>query len=346
MSYQREFEKRIPVAVIGAGSHSIRNLLPVMNYLPVRLAAVCDIDARTARLSATQYGCDFYASTEALYKSGLDIQAVFICVGPKLHPVLVKEALDAGCHVWVEKPLAVRAKHVEELIQVRGSRVVVVGLKKAFMPAAVKAKEIVASAKYGGLQSILAVYHMSLPQDGHRVLEEEQITNWLGNGVHPLAFLSEIGGRVDEVLAYTNSEGFGAVMLKFANGIMGTLHLSSGPPPDVERYDLFAKTWEMSITNHQIELRRGLPSFKYGRTTTFAPEGEDSGILTWRAENCVATLENKALFTQGIYNECRHFCDCILEEKSPETGSLEQALEVMKIYEAALVSKGKPVKLR
>jgi predicted dehydrogenase len=100
----------------------------------------------------------------------------------------------------------------------------------------------------------------------------------------------------------------------------------------------------MSIYDRQVELRRGIP-FEYGKTTTFAPEGDDSGTIVWRAENNLATLENKALFTQGIYNECRHFCDCILEGRQPETGSLEQALEIMKIYEAALISNGKPVAL-
>ena len=37
----------------------------------------------------------------------------------------------------------------------------------------------------------------------------------------------------------------------------------------------------------------------------------------------------------------RYFCDCILEGKPAEQGSLEFALEVMKVYEAGLRSEGK-----
>ena len=344
MSYQREFEKRIPVAVIGAGSHGYRNILPVLNYLPVQLKAIVGVNPEKGRITAAQYGCKFYQSPKELYENEPEVEAVFISVGPKLHPALVKEALEAGRHVWVEKPLATRAFQVEELMQAQKDRVVVVGLKKAFMPATAKAKEIISDAKYGGLESVLATYHMTLPSDGERVLSMEDTPNWLLNGVHPLAFMSEVGGPVEEVLSYTGKSGHGAVLLRFVNGVMGTLHLSSGPEPSVERYDLFAPSWEMSIYDQRVELRRGIP-FSYGKTTTFAPEGDDHGTLVWQAANCVATLENKALFTQGIYDECKHFCDCILESKKPETGSLEQTLEIMRIYEAALLSNGKPIRL-
>ncbi|MCL2320277.1 MAG: Gfo/Idh/MocA family oxidoreductase [Treponema sp.] len=346
MSYQREFKTRIGVGIIGVGSHSYRNILPVMNYLPVEIKAVCDPNEELGKKTAKQYGCRWYAAAREMYAKEPEITAVFIAVGPALHPGLVKEALAAGRHVWVEKPIAVRAAQVEEMISFRGDRIVVVGLKKAFMPATVKAREIITDPKYGRLKSILAVYHMTVPPRGEEILEKGETPNWLGNGVHPLAFMSEAGGKVDEVQTWTNSEGVGAVLLRYASGAMGTLHLSSGPGPSVERYELFGATWQMSIYDQTVELRRGIP-FKYAETVTFAPKGDDTGTIVWSATNCLATLENKALFTQGFYNETKFFCDCILEGKRPVsgTGSLEQALDIMKVYEAALLSKGKPVKV-
>ena len=346
MPYQREYKKRICVGLVGAGSHCYRNMLPVMNYLPVEVKAICNPTEEKGRATAKQYGCAWYKDAAEMYSREPDIKAVFISVSPALHPVLVKEAFAAGLHVWVEKPLSLRASQVEEMIAVRGDRVAVVGLKKAFMPATVKAKEIIADKKYGNLKSILAIYHMTMPGNGEELLEKGESPNWLLNGVHPLSFMVETGGKVDEVLSYANSDGHGAVLLRYANGVMGTLHLSSGPSPAVERYDLFGENWQMSIYNQTVELRRGIP-FVYGETTSFAPEGDDSGTIVWSAANCLATLENKALFTQGLYNETRYFCDCILEGKKPVSGagSLEQSLEIMRIYEAALLSKGNPVKV-
>ena len=345
MQYQREYDKRIRIAVIGVGSHSYRNILPVLNYLPVELCAVCDINQELAQRTATQYGCAYYTDTGKLYSSEKDIDAVFICVGPKQHPDLVMEALQNKKHVWVEKPIAVRAEQVKKMIAVRGDRVVVVGLKKAFMPAAQKAREIVESEKYGKLRSILAVYHMTMPADGEHLLQVGDTPNWLRNGVHPLSFMLGIGGQVEEVTSITNDHGHGAVLLRFCSGAMGTLHLASGPHPDVEYYGLYGDGFEMTINDTKIELRRGIP-FIYSQTTNYAPEGEDFGTVSWQATNCLATLENKAEFTQGFYNETQYFCDCILDNHSPQVGTLEMAHEIMLVYEAGLVSNGRPIKIK
>lgn len=341
MSYQREYKERINVGIVGVGSHCYRNVLPTMNFLPVRIKAVCDINADLAKVTAEQYGCHYYQNAKDMYEKE-DIQAVFICVGPQFHPGLVIEALDAGKHVWVEKPIATRAYEVEEMIAHRKDRIIVVGLKKSFMPATQKVVEIVNSPKYGNLRSILAIYHMSIPENGKEVLEKKDTPNWLRNGVHPLAFLMTVGGKVSAVTAHRNKFGNGAFVMEFANGAIGNLHMASGPQPNLESYGVYGDGWQMEIENTKITLQRGIP-FEYSKTVNYAPEGDDSGAIVWDTSNCLATLENKALFTQGFYNEMMYFCECVLAGKYPELGTLEFALEMMKVYEAGLVSGGKTI---
>ena len=84
----------------------------------------------------------------------------------------------------------------------------------------------------------------------------------------------------------------------------------------------------------------------YGRTTSFVPEGDDTGAVVWEAQNCKATLENMSFFLQGIYDELLSFCSSVLEQKRPYIGSLEFALELMKVYEALLVSHGERIRIR
>jgi predicted dehydrogenase len=271
-----------------------------------------------------------------------EIDAVFICVSPKLHPQLVIEALTAGKHVWVEKPIATRADEVEEMIAHRKDRVVVVGLKKAFMPAAQKAIEIAYSPKYGNLRSILAVYHMTIPGNGKEILESKDTPNWLRNGVHPLSFMMAVGGKVSAVTSICNESGNGIFAMQFASGVIGNLHMASGPQPNLESYGVYGDNWQLEIENTKITLHRGI-SFVYNQTTNYAPEGDDSGAIVWDTSNCLATLENKALFTQGFYAETMYFCECVLNNKIPEKGTLEFALEMMKVYEAGLLSGGKTI---
>ena len=76
------------------------------------------------------------------------------------------------------------------------------------------------------------------------------------------------------------------------------------------------------------------------------PEGDDSGAVVWEPQNSLATLENKALFVQGMYDEMKYFCDCVLENKAPEYCGLDFAYHVMQVYEAALVSNGEKVEIK
>ncbi len=342
MTYQREFDDRLKVAVVGIGSHAYRNILPALNYLPVELKAVCNhSNKELAERTAAQYGCRSYQSTRQMYETE-NLDAVCISVAPELHAQLVMEALDAGLHVFVEKPVAMNAASIREIMKRRKDRVVVVGYKKAFMPAMQKVLEICHSPEYGNLESILAVYPMKMPEDGAAALKEGKRTDWLNNGCHSLAVLLAAGGPVKSVISLQGPLHNGVNVLTFKNGVMGTFHLASGPQPN-EDYHFYAPRWHMQIDNTtRVILQRGIPSV-YGRTTSFAPPGDDTGAVVWEAQNCKATLENKALFVQGMYQEMMYFCECILKGKKPDLGSLEFALELQKVTEALMLSNGREI---
>jgi predicted dehydrogenase len=348
VSYQREFERRLKVGIVGVGSHAYRNLLPAMNFLPVSLQAVCDRNGQLAQVTAAQYGAKaWYESAADMYRSER-LDAVFICVSPLFHPQLACEALDAGVHVWLEKPPATRAAQVEEMIRHRKDRVAVVGFKKAFMPATRKAIEIFSDGAYAPLRSILAEYPMTIPADGEAVLRENRYENWLRNGCHPLSLCMAVGGAVSAVTVHRAAHGGGVCVLEFESGAIGNFHLAAGENrgQPIERYSFYGDRAHLVIDNGlRVTLQRGI-SFQYGRNTSYAPEGLDSGAIVWEPQNREATLENKALFTQGIYNEMRYFCDCVLEGRPAETGSLEFTLQVMKVNEAGLLSAGRRVDIR
>lgn len=345
MSYQREFEKRLDVAVVGVGSHGYRNVLPTMTFLPVRLKALCDLDIERARVTAKQYGAEaFYPNMAEMFEKE-ELDAVFLCAPPRLHPELTCEALDAGIHVWLEKPPGMFADEVSEMIAHRKDRVVVVGFKKAFMPATQKIIEIFGTEEYGPLRSILGVYPMTIAADGRRVLREKEHTNWLQNGVHPLSLLVAVGGKVANVTVHRSQWGGGACILEYESGVLGNFHLADGARhgQPSELYQFFGDGCHAEIRNStRVLLQRGA-SLNYSGSTSYVPEGFDSGAIVWEPQFSLGTLENKGLFTQGFYQEMRYFCDCILEGKPAEQGSLEFALEVMQVYEAGLRSEGETV---
>lgn len=233
------------------------------------------------------------------------------------------------------------------MIRHRGDRVAVVGFKKAFMPATLKAIEIFSDPAFGPLRSILAQYPMTIPDGGEAILKERSISNWLRNGCHPISFCMAVGGRVKAVTVHRGSDGSGACILEFADGAIGNFHMASGrnKGQPIEHYSLFGDDCHLVIDNGlRVTLQRGIP-FDYGNTTTYAPPGLDSGAIVWEPQNREGTLENKALFTQGIYNEMLSFCTHIIEGTPAGRGSLEFALEVLKVYEAGLLSDGTRIKI-
>lgn len=347
MSYQREFERRLRVAVVGVGSHAYRNILPTLHHLPVELVALCDVNLELAQRTAPEFGVArvYGEFVEMVGRENLD--AVFLCTGPAHHPRLACAAFDAGLHVWMEKPPSVRAIEFETMIQSRGEKVSVVGFKKAFLPATQKAIELFVDGKYGPIRSILGVYPMDIPQNGAQILESRELNNWLANGVHPLAFLLAVGGEVEAITTHRGKNGGGALVMEFQNGAIGNLHLAlgaqnSGP---MEHYSVFGQNAHLAVDNtNRVALHRGIP-FDYGKTTNFAPPGEDSGTVVWEPQNMLGTLENKSAFTHGTYAGMRHFCDCALENKPATRGTLEFALHLMRVYEAGLISNGQRVEI-
>jgi predicted dehydrogenase len=350
MSYQREFDRRLRVGFVGVGSHAYRNVLPALHHLPVDLRAVCDVNEELARRTAREYGVAGCHARLGDMLAGESLDAVLLCVSPRLHPELACEAFDAGLHVWMEKPPAMRAAQVREMIRRRGDRVATVGFKKAFMPATDKVLELISSGALGAVRTVLGVYPMSIPGDGAGVLDRGESTNWLANGCHPLAFMLAVGGPVAGVTVHRGKLGGGACVLDYRSGAVGTLHLAEGASASqpVEHYAVFGHRGHATVDNcDRVAWHRGIP-FEYGRTTTFAPPGTESGSVVWEPQNTLSTLENMSLFTQGVYAELRAFCDAALGDRPQprgleERGSLESAAHLMEVYEAALLSDGTPV---
>jgi predicted dehydrogenase len=109
--------------------------VPVLKTLPDRfeLAALCDISPGLARRVAAGAGVAAYADhREMLAKESLDLVAVVN--SDEYHADCAVDALDAGCHVLVEKPAALNVADVERMIAARekAGRIAMVGYMRRF----------------------------------------------------------------------------------------------------------------------------------------------------------------------------------------------------------------------
>ncbi len=100
------------VGLIGLGVIARYYLAALDRNPDVRLAAVCDLDAR--RLSPFHGRVDVHIGHRALIAAG-GLDAVIVTTPNDSHAPIARDALDAGLAVCVEKPLAVRLAEAEDL---------------------------------------------------------------------------------------------------------------------------------------------------------------------------------------------------------------------------------------
>ncbi|MCU1550431.1 MAG: Gfo/Idh/MocA family oxidoreductase [Glaciihabitans sp.] len=347
MTYQREFERRVRIGIVGVGSHSYRNILSVLTYLPVELVAIADVNAELGLATAKQYGLSrCYASAGEMYANE-QLDAVLLVVSAQLHPALAIEAFEAGLHVWMEKPAAATVADVDSMIAARNGLIASVGYKKAFMPSTTKLLEVIESGALTPLRTILGMYPMSIPFGDEALIARKQGSQWLANGCHPLSFLLTVGGPVSALTVHRGVEDSGVLVLRHTNGVISNLHLALGGPSSqpFERYSIFGGNASVEIENsRKFTFQRGI-EFSYGRSTTFAPPGFDSGALVWQAQDGLNTLENKPEFTQGLYGGLMDFFETVLGNTQTARANLEMAREIATIYEAAILSNGAEVVL-
>lgn len=350
----------IRAGFIGCGSHSFRNLYPTFQFAPVKLAAVCDLDLAKARRFAGAFGAKAaYAShREMLAKESLD--AAFLCTGydalgrPRDADLAI-ECLAAGCHVWMEKPAAASCADVARVQAAAkaAGKSVMVGLKKMFVPANEKARELMDSRDFGKPHLATLQYPVLVPT-GEELREylrggaSPRARDFLDHLCHPASLLIFLLG-MPETLAYErSSSGGGIATFRFASGAVASMTLAHGASPNggMERTVVVSERGRHLVVenNVRVSLHR-LPPVGYGDAPNFfqGPPGE--ATASWEPEFSLGQLYNKGLFLLGYYGEVHEFARSILEKRPPRKGTLEQARQVTRIFEAFAEGPGRTISL-
>ncbi|WP_274649175.1 Gfo/Idh/MocA family protein [Paenibacillus humicola] len=116
---------RVKVGIVGCGNISRIYFTNLKNYPEVELVAAADIDLERAKQRAEEFGLPKAYTVEELMADP-EIEIVVNLTIPKAHASVCLQALEAGKHVYVEKPLAVtreEGRQVLELAKEKGLRV-------------------------------------------------------------------------------------------------------------------------------------------------------------------------------------------------------------------------------
>ncbi len=142
---------KIKIGFIGAGSFAQSYLLPnIPKDRHTELVGVATASGNNARTVAEKYGFRFASGDYQEIISSDDINTIFIATRHDLHGQLVIEALKAGKHVFVEKPLTLKPEELEEIKNLYNSKsitqqstfpLLMVGFNRRFAPLVRRIKE-------------------------------------------------------------------------------------------------------------------------------------------------------------------------------------------------------------
>ena len=97
--------KSLRVAIWGLGRHAINNILPAVSAADgLALYGVCSRDARTVSSYSEKCKCKGWTDP-ALMLRDPEVEVVYVATPIGLHAEHGKQVLDAGRHLWCEKPL-------------------------------------------------------------------------------------------------------------------------------------------------------------------------------------------------------------------------------------------------
>ncbi len=288
------------------------------------LTWICDSDeARRAEFGARYPNARVTASFEEMLADD-DLQAVVIATPVPTHHPLAKQALEAGKHVFVEKPPAMRAAEMEELVGLAEERglVLMPGHLLLYHPGVQKLKALVDSGQLG---DVLCVY-------GNRqnlgIIRTNENALW-SLGVHDLSvILYLIGEQPSQAIANGNAflnagvEDVVFCYLQFPSGKIAHMHLSWLDPHKMRKLTVVGRD-KMAVFD-DMELEQKITVYDK------APEEPTGTYGEWRTRTG-DVFSPKISNDEPLKLECRHFLGLV--ENGWDGREMHDGLEVVRVLE-------------
>jgi predicted dehydrogenase len=276
------------IGFIGAGNFATAVMLPALASMPgLSLRGLCSAGGLSARTGAGRHGFAYACTDADEILNDPEIDAVFQLTRHDLHASMLLSALRAGKHVFVEKPLAIRAEELEViesyLIETKGAGPLwTVGFNRRFATAS----KLVREHFQGVGEPITATYRFNagpIPPEHWSQDEEAGGGRLVGEACHAVDLLTFlIGSPPVRVHAEAVASGSAlrvtsdraALTIRHADGSISTILYTAGGDRAYakERVELFGGGRVGVIDDfRRVELARG------GRTIVRSNRGQDKG---------------------------------------------------------------------
>ena len=319
------------ISVIGSGLFASTTLIPALKQLPeVRLRGLVSAQGLSAQTLGRSSGFAFSATSVAEALNDTETDLVFILTRHHLHASQVVAALEAGKHVFVEKPLCLTAEQLERIQAVheqKPDRLVMVGFNRRFAPLAERMRTFMDTG-----EPRLMTYRVNagyLPPDHWTHDPDQGGGRLLGEGCHFMDFANWLQGEGPvQVFARAASD---AGKYRQDNFVV-TLTYPSGGIASV----IYAASGDRNAGKERIE------TFSAGRTAIL----DDFRTLELHRQGKVQRTRERLKSDKGHVEECRRFLHAVRTGGAAPIAFEDLAISTRTALAAAeSLATGEPVRL-
>lgn len=322
-------ESMTRVGIVGAGYVSTRHLMALKNLPYVQVVGVCDLDEAKAREVARKYGVSgVYSSLAAMASAKPDV--IHVLTSPASHCALTLEALELGCHVFVEKPMAESAEECDRMIAKAREKGLVLSVDHSdrFDPVVLQAIDLARSMACGDILSVHFARSSDYPPYSGGPLPEPYRQGsypFRDLGVHGLYLLESFLGPVQNLCARYYETGRDPLLtfdewrvhVECERGT-GYLYLSWNSRPLQNELRIYGTRGAIYVDRflQTCEVNRVLPGPK--QIGIIANGWLNAVRRTWRVpRNMVRFLTGSLQPSPGIYRAVQDFHRALAKKEPP-----------------------------
>ncbi len=273
-----------------------------------------------------------------------NIDAVAICTPVFTHYDLAKKALEAGKHVFLEKPMTSTSAQAEELVELaaRKKRTLMLDHTFIYTGAVQMIKKFVEAGDLGD------IYYFDSVRINLGLFQHDVNVIW-DLAPHDISIMDHLLQLKPESVVATGADHVGKgledvayMTVYYPNNVIAHIHANWLSPVKI-RQTLIAGTkkmivWDDNIPNEKIKV------YDTGITVNRTKDEIYDTLIQYRTGDMWAP---KVPLTEALSLEVNHFADCIKSGKTPVTDGVA-GLNVVRILEASeksIKARGKEIKL-
>lgn len=320
----------VNIAIIGIGAWGMNHVRNFAELQDANLYACCDLNLqRLNQISKAYPGTQTTQDYEQILNDSA-VDAVVIAASAATHFHLAKQALQAGKHVFIEKPMTLDVAEAEELIRLseQAGLVLMVGHLMEYHPGTEKLKQLICDGELGKIY----YFYSQRVNLGKIRADENALWSFAPHDISMMLYLLNqfpinVSARGESYLQ-KGIHDVVFVTLRFPNQVMANIHLSWLDPHKIRKitvvgskkmavFDDVDSAEKIKIYDHGVEPNHKVVSYSESFTLRYG----DIIIPHIR-------------MTEPLKIECQHFLDCIQRGQRPRSDG-QDGLRVVKVLQAA-----------